>query len=196
MSIFDRLYSARIAPSTPNWREALHNGAVVTDNGRLWRESFAPDAFLPSDKPIPVVLSHEDHRVVGHIGVRVAHRGWHICDFMLDHSIARSAIALDMLKVGTAVSIGFSPLAHDESLAGQGVKWHTRCRLDELSILRPDETPGYRGAKIVAIHELPDFPKPKPKRAPVAQRHHAGQVIYGDGRVLNRPGIGQVLGVR
>lgn len=84
MSIYDRIYSARIAPASDTWREAIYLGAEVVDGGRRWTESFAHDAFLRSDEPTPVVLSHEDHRVVGHVVVRIAHNGWHIADFRLD----------------------------------------------------------------------------------------------------------------
>ena len=118
-----------------------------------------------------------------------------ICDFRLDHSLPRSAIALDLLRVGAPVSIGFHSLEHDRLLAEDGVKRHTRARLDELSILAPDEIPAYRGAKITSIHELK--PTAQASRATARNQDPDGEAIDSPpGRVLIRPGIGQILGVR
>ena len=191
MSIYQRLYSARIAPASADWREAIRNGVEVIDGGRCWRESFAHNAFIASDKPTPVVLSHFDDKVVGYVAVRIAHGGWHIADFTLDHSRVLSSIALDRLRVGAPVSIGFRSLHHDELLAEDGIKRHTAARLDELSILGPNEIPAFRGAKIMRIHEL------KPKRASRARAPEPeAEVIHVPADAILRRPSGRVLGVR
>jgi Caudovirus prohead serine protease len=177
VSICIRIYSARIAPCSTTWREAIYNGAVVVHHGRRWTESFAPDAFIATEQPVPIVLSHDEGRPVGRVTVRIAHRGWHIADFQLDHSLLRSAIALDLLRVGAPVSIGFHPLAHDELLAEDNIKWHTLCRLDEISILTPNETPAFKGAQITSILE----PRPTARQASreKAPDSEDGVVTYG-----------------
>jgi phage head maturation protease len=184
MSVYDRTYSAQIAPCSADWREAIHNGIDVVDDGRRWTESIAENAFLPTTKPVPVLLSHDEAKPVGEVIVRIAHKGWFHVDFKLNASKLHSCIAADRLKVGTPVSIGFRTLGHDKSLAEKGVMRHTLVRFDELSILRADEIPAYRGAKITSIYE----PKPKPATRttpkPAARATAAvptGEVFYGAG---------------
>lgn len=153
MNIYQRTYIARIAPCSEDWREAIRLGEEVVDGGELWTESFAPDAFLASEEPAPVVLDHADHKVVGHITQRTTHGGWHIAAFTLDHARNLSAVALDLLRIGAPVSIGFRALRHDKLLAEEMVKRHTIARLLELTILGPNETPAFRGAQITSILE-------------------------------------------
>jgi hypothetical protein len=136
-----------------DWRDAIRNGLDIVDRGELWRESFAPDAWITTADPAPVVLSHFDERVVGHVSSRVVSGGWHVAAFVLDHSRGLAGVALDRLRVGAPVSIGFRRLRHDRSLAEQGVKRHTLARLDELSILAADEKPAFPGARITQILE-------------------------------------------
>jgi hypothetical protein len=117
MSVYDRIYSAQIAPCSADWREAIRNGIDVVDDDRRWTESIAENAFLPTTRPVPVVLSHDESRPVGEVVVRIAHRGWFHVDFRLDASKLLACVAADRLKVGTPVSIGFRTLGHDKSLA-------------------------------------------------------------------------------
>ena len=174
MSIFNRVYTAKIAPCSRDWREALTSGVEVIERGRRVTESFGERAFIATDKPTPVVLSHEDRLVVGHVTMRFVHRGWHFADFMLNHSKSMSAVALDRLRHGTPVSIGFTPmrrdprLDHDDSFFTR----HTVARLDEISILRADELPAFSGAKITSILELTNR---SPAAAPTADRAVAGE---------------------
>jgi hypothetical protein len=173
VNIFNRYYRARFAPSSSDWRAAIYNGVEVVDDG-LWKESFADGAFLTPAKPVPVVLGHNEAKVVGEVVARTTDGGWHIADFTLDHSRALSAVALDLLRIGTPVSIGARSLRHDKLLAEDGVKRHTIATLDEISILGPGETPAYRGAQIT--HVLPfrqPEPKAKPTPTPNVVRHSA-----------------------
>lgn len=187
MSIYTRTYIARIAPCATTWREAMRHGASVVDNRKRWTESFAPNAFIATDKPAPVILSHHDGKPVGQVSGCWTDNGWHVASFDLDHSRSLSAVALDRLDVGVPVSIGFRGLRHDTKLAGDGVMWHTLARLDELSILYPDERPAYPGAKVVHMYER--------RKQPATSKQTDGEIIHHAGEVLRRP-IGQVLRVR
>jgi hypothetical protein len=185
MSVYDRTYSAQIAPCSADWREAIRNGIDVVDDGRRWTESIAENAFLPTTKPVPVLLSHDESKPAGEVLVRIAHKGWFHVDFKLDASKLLACVAADRLRVGAPVSIGFRTLKHDEQLAKSGVMRHTLARFDELSILGPGEIGAYRGAKITRIYE----PKPKPATRTTSKPSRAarkptpavpaGTVFYG-----------------
>ena len=159
-------YIARVAPASEDWREAITQGVEVLDRGHVWKESFAPDAFIKTEQPAPVLLDHEDRKVVGRVvSPLTAHGGWHYLTFELDRSQNLSCVALDRIEAGTPVSIGFHPISHDKLLAESGItKRHTVARLDELSILAPNDHPSYPGAKVTQVL------KPSAKRAPVARR--------------------------
>jgi hypothetical protein len=148
VSVWGRIYCARVAPCSDDWREAIYNGVEVVDGGKLMRESWAPNAFIASGKPAPVVLSHDESKPVGHIVNRIVHNGWHIVDFVLDPKHNLACIAADRLRHGWPVSIGARSLRHDKLLAQDGILRHTIARLDELSILAPNELPYYPEAKV------------------------------------------------
>lgn len=171
MSVWNRSYTCRLAPCSETWREAIYNGVEVVDDGKVMRESWAPDAFIASDKPVPVILSHDESKPVGHLVNRIVHNGWHIGEFVLDASHTLACIAADRLEHGTPVSIGARSLAHDKLLAQGNVLRHTLARLDELSILAPNELPYYPDARVTHIYE----PKAKPiMRAPRAWTRTGG----------------------
>jgi hypothetical protein len=62
---------------------------------------------------------------------------------------------------------------------------HTLVRFDELSILRADEIPAYRGAKITSIYEPKPATRTTPRPLPAARKPTAavpaGEVFYGGG---------------
>jgi phage head maturation protease len=153
VSIYNRTYICRIAPCSEDWRDAIRNGADVIDRGELLRESFAPDAWIATADPAPAILSHNEKQIVGHVSSRAVSAGWHVAAFVLDHSRNLSGIALDRLRIGAPVSIGFRAIRHDKTLAESGVKRYTLARLDELSILAADEKPAFPGARITQILE-------------------------------------------
>jgi hypothetical protein len=179
MSINGNMYEARIAPCAETWREAIRLGVEVVDEGRLVRESFAPKAFGKLNGA-PVVLDHDESKPVGRILNGISHRGWLVVDFLIDHSKPLSAIALDRLKVGAPVSIGAHSHECDKLLEQDGIVWHTRATLDELSILQPGGLPAYRGAAITHIYPPPKTSparaKPKPKPKPPVPRAIAAAV--------------------
>jgi hypothetical protein len=193
-NIYRRLYVARMAPASTTDIEAIRNGVEVLDNhGEVVRESFRPDAWLTTTSPVPVYLSHdEDKGPVGWLTARVVSGGWHVGSFTLDHSRNLSAVAFDRLKRGAPVSIGFSEIATNPDLI-DGIKQHTVARLNELSILAPDEVPWYQGAKIVDVLE----PKEPIVRAQPSEPglNPGDEVFYGN-QMIRRPCGGQVLGVR
>lgn len=190
MSVYDRVYICRLAPCSETWRDAIYHGVDVIHRGKRWTESFSPDAFITTETPVPVVLSHADEKIVGHVTSRTTHGGWHIAAFKLDHDRNLSAVAADRLRVGVPVSIGFRTLRHDPILAETSVLRHTVARLDELSVLAADEVPALPGARITSILE-------RSKRSPAVSldRLAVGDTVLQPG-VLVRHGCGQVLGVR
>jgi hypothetical protein len=88
-----------------------------------------------------------------------------------------ACIAADRLKHGTPVSIGARSLRHDKLLAQDNILRHTLARLDELSILAPNELPYYPDARVTRIYE--------PKAKPVARtpKEPEGEVFYGGGLI-------------
>ena len=146
MSVF---YIARAAPASADWREAIRLGIEVVDDGVLWRESFATGAFIASERPAKVMLSHAPDKVVGQVCSRVvAVNGWH---YVTLHDRPLEELVTCRARpdpVGTPISIGARSLAYDKLLAEEHVKRHTVAVLDELSIVGPNEHPAYPGAQI------------------------------------------------
>lgn len=208
MSAYGAVYSARIAPCARTFREAIRNGVTVVQEGRSWQESFAADAFLPR-RVVPVILAHDrEEEIVGHVIARVAHGGWHVCDFSLDHSKTLSAIAMDRLRVGCPVSIGATSIRRDKLLAEDSIWWHTIARFDHLAVLAPGQVPAYPGAQITGIYT----PKPAARKvatsAPTSRlpavdeyaleqaRREEHAVRAAQQGLIYRPAIGQVLAIR
>ena len=150
-----------------------------------------PDAVnrMRSDEPTPVVIDHDEQRVVGHVknlyvwddcdyGTRV--RKWHFAACELDEKP-------DWLKRGTGVSWSYHPL--HEYAANKGTQVMTSCLIREVSLLSPAETPKEPLARVAYVKETPGI-----------QRHteepQAGEVVFGHGELLRRPGIGTLLGIR
>jgi hypothetical protein len=53
------LVSARIAPHSETDALAVRHACDVADDGHVWRESYAPGAFIAAPTPAPVVLRHD-----------------------------------------------------------------------------------------------------------------------------------------
>lgn len=126
---------------------------------------------------MPIVLSHDEGRPVGRVTVRIAHRGWHIADLSSttpsSDPQSRSTCSESARPFDRVPSAG----THDELLAEDNIKWHTLCRLDEISILALNETPAFKGAQITSILE----PRPTARQASreKAPDSEDGVVTYG-----------------
>ena len=143
---------------------------------------------MKSTEPTPVVIDHNEQRVVGHVknvyvwddvdyGTRV--RKWHFAACELDAKP-------DWLKRGSGVSWGYHPL--HEYAGNRDTTVLTSCIIREISLLSPARTPLEPLARVSYVKETP----------PVTNRHQAqpGEVVFGHGQMLRRPNIGTVLGVR
>jgi hypothetical protein len=201
-----RFYECQFAPAAATWRDAIRVGQLVHDRGVSAYESFAPQAFagcVAAD--IPVVLEHDTSKRAGTVTPVAAHGDWHIATFVLDGPYASRAA--EFIEKCGEVSPGAQVFDMDPSLATpitpdhNPTHWYTRARLDEISIVSPGTIARYAGAKVTAVRELtPRSTERRLDRAPSpADRPSPGragsEVIHG-GRILRRPGIGQVLGVR
>jgi phage head maturation protease len=173
VSVYDRMYVARIAPI-----KEFHD--VARDE---IAERFERDAFLTVDPTkVPVVLHHDDEKPVGRLDGLSRSRGWHVASFRLNHSVVRSAVVADWLRPGWPVSIGFRSL-HSRTWADGGLVEHTIVELLELTVVDGDTDPVYPGAQIVSVIDLP-------------RRARAVEHRDEPNRVLVRPGSGYVVGVR
>src|SRR5262245_26337260 len=96
-------YVARIAPIT--------KPLDVPDPSGEWcaiAEKFERDCLVGQDPTkIPVVLRHDESKVVGSLTRLVRAQGWHIASFRLDPSRTLAVVAEEWLRVGAGVSIGF-----------------------------------------------------------------------------------------
>jgi hypothetical protein len=207
-------FTARFAP-IDEWHRV---GGI---NERYTESAFTMQGlskYPEVSREIPVVLRHEKDKVAGRIESLWPMEGWWHARFKLTPSLWPSAVAVDHLKVGTPVSVGFSKVRSRDSGAS---RLFELCWMKELSILMWEQRPAYRGAQVMHVREpqqrqwseaeidallerarnlppLPDLPKP------------AGGVYYGPRDPLEdawakdayergaivRSGTGQVLRVR
>jgi hypothetical protein len=120
------------------------------------RESLASDAFGTSDRAsVPVVLGHDEDKVVGSVTGLVTSRGWHVAAFMLDASKPLACVAVDRLAAGARLSPGFVSLERDALLDSDGIHWHQRALLREISILESGDIQWYAGATVTSVLEAP-----------------------------------------
>jgi hypothetical protein len=156
------------------------------------RESLASDAFGTSDRAsVPVVLGHDEDKVVGSVTGLVTSRGWHVAAFMLDASKPLACVAVDRLAAGARLSPGFVSLERDALLDSDGIHWHQRALLREISILESGTFSGTPARRLRACWRRRSR---RSRREPIAL---AEEVIHhGRGERIVRHGIGEVLAVR
>lgn len=172
------LVDATIAPCSETWRDAVRCAEDVVDSIGTWRESFAPLCWLARGNGAPVLADH-DGAPIGSVFQIIDHGGWHIAEVIIESDDEK---LLERVRVGQAVSIDAysTDIDHDIDLR---LRRHIVTRLNHLAILRDRDIPGYAGAKILAVRELP------------ARTTAKGEVIATRG-IIRREGIGQVIGVR
>jgi hypothetical protein len=128
------------------------------------------------------VIDHDYNRYAGKFNNILLHEGWLIGSFTLNDSPA-GAEAARMPRIGSRISVGYEPVLTVEF--EPGVKRHTVTKLHEVSVV--DEG-GILGAQVISRMELPT--ETRRSAATLAPRD---QVIFGNGEMLIRPGIGRVL---
>jgi hypothetical protein len=121
---------------------------------------------LKFSEPTPVVIDHDDERVVGHVevawvaedvdyGTRV--RKWHFASCELNEKPS-------WLERGGGVSWSYHPL-HDYTAWGTDTKVLTSCVLREISLLSPGVRPAEPLARVCLVRPV-EPPKPQPAPTP------------------------------
>jgi hypothetical protein len=149
---------------------------------KLYRESFAPDAWLVRDPANPPTfqLSH-DGEVVGEVATIIAHKEWFIADVRLkDEPRVRERV-----RPGAKVSLGARSIRRYENADLRLVR-HELAQLEHIALVDAGSIPGYIGAVVTRVREPPKFqPKPAAEPEPVDLRP----------RLLVR-NLGEILDVR
>lgn len=178
----------RFAPCSATPRLAVRHAARTIEHGEGLFESFAPDAFGIYSRGAPFQLSH-DGPVVGHV-VNITDAGqWLVADahVKLEDDDPVCALAREMIRPGARVSPGFTVLREDRTDMGSDsvdVVRYEQAHLDEISLVKRGDIPGYLDARITAVRELPAR-KPSPA---VTSSRAAGEDLshHASGGVLVR----------
>ena len=172
----------RFAPVEPKDAvDRMNAGTLNLDRQWYWRGAFS---FLPAETSVPLVVNHDMTQEIGTVRSLFPYQDtdgeWvaALCD-VPDPPV--------WLKRDTPASIQVhrSPAARVPRPKDRRSRPHPRG-----SVLSPGVEPADPGAKVLTLHRE----VPKPKREPGL--NPGDQVIYGNGQIIRRPAIGQVLGVR
>ena len=180
------------------WETVLRFAAAYDTRHLVGDAVNAPALLVTSDalnkpklnEPTPVVIDHDDDRVVDRVknvyvwddvdyGTRV--RRWHFAACELDEKP-------DWLKRGSGVSWSYHPL--HEYAGNQDTTVLTSCIIREVSLLSPARTPKEPLARVCYVKETPVT-----HRHPRAARPQEGEVVFGHGQMLRRPGLGKLIAV-
>lgn len=177
--------TCRFAPCSQTDRLIVRHGLETLHKGRLYRESFAPHAFMNTSAPATFQLSH-DGPTVGHIVAVTASDRWFYAGFVVDTEDAElQALARERVKRGARVSPGFRSLRRDQDDDLCLIR-HGLAILEEISLVDPGAVAGYIGAVVTDVHEI----QPEP-----ATLERAEEIVH-DGRPLVRRFDSAILGVR
>jgi hypothetical protein len=122
----------------------------------------------------------------------IAHKDWHIASFVLDGPYASRAA--EWIERSGRVSPGFDPIDKDPVMSTRtsphhpAYHWHTRAKLNEISICSPGSIAWYAGAKVTGVREFkaPMAPSPsttKPEHAVVPTANGSAARELGRRRV-------------
>lgn len=156
-----RLYTCRFAPCGSTPRHAIRTSQLVVQRGESVHESFDPHAFAGTRAAeVAILLDHDPRKRAGTVRAKVAHGDWHVADFVLDGPYAEQAA--EWIERSGKVSPGFDPIEHDPIAAREpaAMTWHTRARLNEISVLPPGAIGWYAGAIVTGSAELKKSPPP------------------------------------
>ncbi len=142
--------SARFAPYSATPELAVRHAVDVAHTDGMYRESFAPQCWLASDRPASVQFDH-DTADVGQVIVVAGVDRWWYADMQVESD---DAALLERCVVGNPVSIGARVLTRMTTThTDTRVCRHRGAWLEHIAILKPGSLPGYRGAKITAVSE-------------------------------------------
>jgi hypothetical protein len=148
----------RLCPCSQTEALAVPHGLDTMFDGsrgrRLYRESYAPDCWLPFTQKVPFRLGH-DTGAIGEVTVVAAHGRWHYGSALIDgHSDALNKFARERMKPGARISLGGRSVTWYEDPDLRIVR-HTKVKLEEVALVRDGEIPGFIGAEITDVRELP-----------------------------------------
>lgn len=146
------LVSCRFAAHTTRDRVA-RDGLETLYEGQLVRESFGSDCWIARSAPATFELDH-DGEVVGQVGAVIVQREWWIADSYLEDT----PVVRERVRVGARVSVGARSLRRYEDADLRLVR-HEIAILEHIALVGDHQVPGYVGAVITSVRELP---KPKP----------------------------------
>jgi hypothetical protein len=166
-----------------------HNDPTWNREGRTLYSSNSL-RFLPYLQTVPLLVDHDEDQEIGYIHdiIRLSEADG---PWLLGRAVITAAPS--WLKSGTPASLCSKILDHSrfhEPLA-PSLRAHDlvySAIVTEMSILSPGVKPAEPLAKVVLLQRSTATPEPHPSPGDV--------VIYGDGTIIRRRGIGQVLGVR
>jgi hypothetical protein len=144
----------RFAPCSETDRLAVRHGIETRYDGRLYRESFAPDCWAAKAGPATIRLGH-DGEDVGLVVVVASHGQWHHASFVIEDG-PLLALAREQIVVGAKVSLDCRTWKPDEDHDLRLVR-HELAWLNHIAILQPGDVPGHAGAIVTRVWEA----KPK-----------------------------------
>jgi hypothetical protein len=149
------IYVARLAPLD---RDIAANSQK---RGLTLEHCHAAIFALERKRPdrVQVLLDHDERRVVGHLDTLTARDGWLEGTFRLDERSTWSGVAENRLKVGTPVSVCYTPTASSDWMR-DGIRRMVCAELHEVSIVPRAAIPG---AEIIL-----KLPARKPKPTPAS----------------------------
>jgi hypothetical protein len=189
----------KLVPCSETESLALPQGLDTIYEGRLYRESYAPECWIRPYGHVPFKL-HHDGATIGRVTVMVAHKGWHIGTAVVEDGPFLS-LARSMVKPGSKISVGATSLRRYEN-ADLRIVRHNVCKLEEVALVRENEIPGFIGAVVTGVSEPKPKPAPAKERAkpvthgPVGEEERLYALEAASKGIIVRHRVGQVLGVR
>jgi hypothetical protein len=142
------LAQVKFAPCSQTPDRIVWDGLETLWDGRLYKESWAPNAWLKRETLPTFKLSH-DGDDVGEVVIVIAHNEWHIADCILeDRPIVR-----ELVTPGARVSLEARSLKRYEDSDLRLVR-HTIADLQHIALVKKGEIPGYLGAVVTSVREL------------------------------------------
>ncbi len=169
------LVSTRFAPcsSSDHPRHLIREDTRTFYEGRPWYASYREGCWVNGGRGATLQLGHDEHDL-GRIGVVIARDGWFFADAMIDleDGDPLAPIVREQVRVGAPVSVGCRSISRREwpDRMGVGSLVHMTAKLEHVAVLDRDGlagVPGFAGARVTAVRELPAHTKPVLKTKPV-----------------------------
>lgn len=146
------LVEMRFAACSERGRIVRNGIDTWREDGRIYRESFAPAAFVRGGRA-PTFRLHHDGPDVGEVRVIVNHGRWFIADALVEDTPA----VREAVKVGAKVSLQARSLKRHED-HDLRLSHHELARLEHIALVAPGQRAGYLdgATAITAVREFPD----------------------------------------